>query len=256
MKNNRNNREEYSGLKLENSLLSKDEQLSIQLNDNLANYQPSNQQQIEFIPELEQLENHQLPGDNISTERDKKGLSQLNKNLAALAKQLAHQPELNGLLLSGLLLDSLTQIAEPFLEPKLDKQAAGVAVINRLREIVPDRFVGESQQPFCWRDPNLGQTYQFEIEGGDLIREQGKTKLTPKHLKVRKLHSRQTIFQASSLDHKSWQVQQCDFSSAQLRSLVHGENLLPKPRQKQQKLSREKPSLNSNYLTKPEIELW
>jgi hypothetical protein len=175
------------------------------------------------------LENNQLPLEKIATEVPLKGLYHLNKNLARVAKQLASQPDLNGLFLSGLIIDSFTQIADPFFDLKIDKQAAGVAVINRLREIVPDRFVGDSQEPFLWKDPYFGGgTYKFEVQGGDLIQEDGKTKLMPKHLKAKELNSANEVFQASSLDNRTWHIQKCDFSALQLKSLIQAENILQK----------------------------
>lgn len=193
------------------------------------------------------LKNHQLPSEKITTKTQQKGLYYLNKNLSRVAKQLTNQPDLNGLFISGLIMDSLTQIAEPFLEPKIDKQAAGVAVINRLQDILPDRFVGNSREPFIWKDPYLDrETYQFEVEGGDLIQEKGKTKLTPKHLKAKEINSGKEVFQASSLDNRNWHIEKCKFNSGQLRALVQAENLISEEKKGQLNLGKKniKPSKN------------
>lgn len=239
MNNNLNHEEKNALGKVENNLVLDKEELSVQLSDDLTDYQENNSENKELIPEFEPLELTKIPSERISTKPRPKSLYHLNKNLAQVAQKLANQPELNGLFVTGLIANTILQIQEGVLEvkkePDLDKQAAGVAVINRLKDIVPDRFVKDSREPFIWKEPEkAGKTYQFEVEGGDLIQVDGKTQLTPKNFQAIDLNSGEQIFQATSLDNRSWHIKQCDFSTSQLRALTQAENLLQK--QKEEKV--------------------
>lgn len=222
MENNLNDESEKSLIKGENNFLWEDKK-SVQLRNSL----PENQQKEELFAEFESSDDWE----RISTKPEKKGLSHLNKNLAQVAEKFANKPELNGLFITGLMANTLIQVGKPFLEKPLeqplDKQAVGSALIKRLSDIVPDRFGGNSQEPFLWQDPELsGKTYQFEVEGGNLIQVEGKTQLTPKHLKAKEVNSGEQVFQASSLNNRNWHIEQCDFTASQLKGLIRAENLL------------------------------
>ena len=180
--------------------------------------------------ELEQTENQE---DSLKSSKEKRGLYNLNKNLAIVARELANQNEINGLLLAGLPLTAVTKIAEPLVDRKtLDKQAAGVAVINRFQQILPDRFVGNSNQPFSWKDPNSGKKYKFQLSGGNLSQKQLTKLPSPRVLRGVEANSAKEVFVASSLDNKHWRIEKCDFNSSQLSSLAKAVNLQPKNQQK------------------------
>ena len=180
--------------------------------------------------ELEPTENQE---DSLKSSKEKRGLYNLNKNLAIVARELANQNEINGLLLVGLPLTAVTKIAEPLVDQKtLDKQAAGVAVIHRFQQILPDRFVLNSHQPFTWKDPYSGKKYKFQLSGGNLTQKQLTKLPSPRVLRGVEANSAKEVFVASSLDNKHWRIEKCDFNSSQLSSLAKAVNLQPKNQQK------------------------
>ena len=185
--------------------------------------------------ELEQTENQE---DSLKSSKEKRGLHNLNKNLAIVAQQLANQNEVNGLLLAGLPLTAVTKIAEPLVDRKtLDKQAAGVAVINRFQQILPDRFVLNSNQPFSWKDPNSGKKYKFQLSGGNLSQKEVRKLRSPRVLRGQETNSAKEVFVASSLDYKHWRIEKCDFNYSQISSLAKAENLQQKKKQNSNTIS-------------------
>lgn len=197
--------------------------------------------------------------DEITTSKQIKSLAQLNKNLAQVAQKFANRPELNGLFLISSVTNNVTQAIAPVLEAKenqLDKQGLGVALIRRLSEIVPDRFVGNSQEPFFWRDPNQkGKTYQFQVTGG-LVNDKGKTKFTAKTLKaiakgtasVSDLSTQSEVFKATSLDNRSWRIERCDFTRSQLMSLSQAQNLVEEEQKQENLLSAQSQNKQNIHL--------
>ncbi|MGB3655677.1 MAG: hypothetical protein WBA41_31320, partial [Rivularia sp. (in: cyanobacteria)] len=107
----------------------------------------------------------------------------INPSLTNIANQLANQQEVNGLLLTGLPLKTGISLSDTLLlEDKPDIQTAGLAILKRFQQILPQEFMelkaGESPKAFNWKDPELNKQYRFcfeaaktDIEGNILIPE-------------------------------------------------------------------------------------
>ncbi|MGB3653827.1 MAG: hypothetical protein WBA41_21785, partial [Rivularia sp. (in: cyanobacteria)] len=107
----------------------------------------------------------------------------INPRLTNIANQLANQQEVNGLLLTGLPLKTGISLTDTLrVEEKPDIQTAGLAMLKRFQQILPQEFMelkaGESPKAFNWKDPELNKQYRFcfeaaktDIEGNILIPE-------------------------------------------------------------------------------------
>jgi len=158
---------------------------------------------------------------------------QKNPALSNVANQLANQHEINGLFLTGLTLKTGISLAEIQAEEKPDVQTAGLAIIKRFQQVLPQEFiefkVGNSPKAFNWKDPESNKQYHFCFEAaqtnalGDI--------LTPASLKGYEKISGddliQPVFAGTLIDAKynSWSIEQCDFNKSQIQSL----NLATKP---------------------------
>lgn len=160
------------------------------------------------------------------------GFRKINPGLISAAHQLANQHEVNGLLLTGLTLKTGISVTDTLqTEEKPDIQNAGLAIIKRFQQVLPEEFIalkaGDSPQAFNWKDPESNKQYHFSFEAaqtnasGDI--------LTPASLKgYEKISgSMQPVFAATLIDAKynRWSIEQCDFNKSQIQSL----NLATKP---------------------------
>ncbi len=162
------------------------------------------------------------------------GFGKINPGLSSVANQLANQHEVNGLFLTGLTLKTGISLSETLkIEDKLDAQTAGLAIIKRFQQVLPQEFidltVGASPSSFNWKDPESNKQYQFCFEAaqtnasGDI--------LTPASLKgyekISGDDSIQPVFAATLIDAKynRWSIERCDFNKSQIQSL----NLATKP---------------------------
>ena len=157
----------------------------------------------------------------------------INPSLTNVANQLANQHEVNGLFLTGLTLKTGISLAEIQTEEKPDIQIAGLAIIKRFQQVLPQEFInfktGDSPKAFNWKDPESNKQYHFCFEAaqtnasGDI--------LTPASLRgyetISGNDSIQPVFAATLIDAKynSWSIEQCDFNKSQVQSL----NLATKP---------------------------
>lgn len=151
----------------------------------------------------------------------------INPSLTNIANQLANQQEVNGLLLTGLPLKTGISLSDTLLlEDKPDIQTAGLAILKRFQQILPQEFMelkaGEVPKSFNWKDPELNKQYRFcfeaaktDIEGNILIPE----KL--KGFDAKSGSNVQQVFEATLIDSKynRWSIEQCDFNKNQIKSL-------------------------------------
>ncbi len=84
----------------------------------------------------------------------------INPSLTNIANQLANQHEINGLLLTGLPLKTGISLSDTLrVEEKPDIQTAGLALIKRFEQVLPQEFMelkaGESPKAFNWKDPQI-----------------------------------------------------------------------------------------------------
>ncbi len=152
---------------------------------------------------------------------------QLNPGLRNVANQLASRSEIDGLLLTGLTLKTALPLTEIQTEDKPDVQTAGLAVIKRFQQVLPQEFIdlkaGNSPKDFNWKDPQSNKQYQFcfkaaqtNVEGDILI---------PASLKgfekIPGSDSMHPVFAATLIDAKynRWSIEQCDFDKSQIQSL-------------------------------------
>lgn len=93
---------------------------------------------------------------------------QLNPGLRNVANQLASRSEIDGLLLTGLTLKTALPLTEIQTEDKPDAQTAGLAVIKRFQQVLPQKFIdlkaGNSPKDFNWKDPQSNKQYHFCFE--------------------------------------------------------------------------------------------
>ncbi|NJN14040.1 MAG: hypothetical protein HC815_41690 [Richelia sp. RM1_1_1] len=151
----------------------------------------------------------------------------INPSLTNIVNQLANQQEVNGLLLTGLPLKTGISLTDTLrVEEKPDIQTAGLAMLKRFEQILPQEFIelktGEVPKAFNWKDPESNKQYHFcfeaaktDIEGNILI---------PQKLKGfdKKPDSNvQQVFEATLIDSKynRWSIEQCDFNKNQIQSL-------------------------------------
>jgi hypothetical protein len=111
-------------------------------------------------------------------------------------------------------------------EEKPDIQTAGLALLKRFQQILPQEFMelkaGEAPKSFNWKDPKSNKQYHFcfeaakiDIEGNVLIPE----KL--KGFDKKSDFNMQQVFAATLIDSKynRWSIEQCDFNKNQIQSL-------------------------------------
>ena len=151
----------------------------------------------------------------------------INPSLNNIANQLTNQHEVNGLLLTGLPLKSGISLSDTLrVEEKPDIQTAGLAVLKRFQQILPQEFIelkaGEAPKSFNWKDQKSNKQYHFcfeaaktDIEGNILIPEKLKGFDTKSGFNV------QQVFEATLIDSKynRWSIEQCDFNKNQIKSL-------------------------------------
>ncbi len=155
------------------------------------------------------------------------GFGKINPSLTTVANQLTNQHEVNGLFLTGLTLKTGISLVEIQAEEKPDVQTAGLVIIKRLQQVLPQEFInfktGDSPKAFNWKDPESNKQYHFCFEAaqtnasGDI--------LTPASLKgyekISSHNSIQPVFAATLIDAKynRWSIEQCDFNKSQVQSL-------------------------------------
>ncbi|NJM23196.1 MAG: hypothetical protein HC907_33305 [Richelia sp. SM1_7_0] len=182
---------------------------------------PGLQVEYQHIVNEEPPENHTILKSSFSVQGN------INPGLINIANQLANQPEINGLLLTGLPLKSSISIRDTLkVEDKPDIQTAGLAILKRFQQILPQEFMelkaGEVPKSFNWKDPELNKQYRFcfeaaktDIEGNILIPEKLKGFNTKSGSNV------QQVFEATLIDSKynRWSIEQFDFNKNQIKSL-------------------------------------
>jgi hypothetical protein len=181
---------------------------------------PGLQVEGEHIIDLDNLENQEI------IKSPSPGFGKINPGLTTVANQLTNQHEVNGLFLTGLNLKTGISVAETFqTEDKPDIQNAGLAIIKRFQQVLPEEFIalkaGDSPSSFNWKDPESNKEYKFCFQGaetnaeGDILR--------PASLKgyEKKAGSEEPIFSATLIDGKynRWNIEQCDFNKSQIQSL-------------------------------------
>ncbi len=204
--------------------------------DKLSVYSPSSSE-IVLTPGLQVEGQRIINPENSDADKTLKspppGFGQKNPALINVANQLANQHEINGLFLTGLTLKTGISLVEIQAEEKPDVQTAGLAIIKRFQQVLPQEFInfktGDSPKAFNWKDPELNKQYHFYFEAaqtnasGDI--------LTPASLKgyekISGNDSIQPVFAATLIDAKynRWSIEQCDFNKSQVQSL----NLATKP---------------------------
>lgn len=159
------------------------------------------------------------------------GLGKMNPSLAFFADKLVSRQEIDGLVLTGATLKAATILAK-FLETedKLDTQSAGNAVIKRFQQVLPEQFdqlkAGSSPKPFNWKDPHSGKQYRFEFEAAQSLEGNLLSPVLKGFEQVSGASdSLQPVFSAHLIDAKRerWNIEQCEFNSAQLGSLTAAE---------------------------------
>ncbi|MDJ0678097.1 MAG: hypothetical protein QNJ36_22385 [Calothrix sp. MO_167.B42] len=168
------------------------------------------------------LENHQ------TIETPSSRAKKINPSLIGTAHQLANQHEVNGLLLTGLGLKTGIYITNNLQnEGKPDIQNAGLAIIKRFQQILPEEFIafkaGDSPQAFKWEDPESNKQYHFYFETAQT--NEVEDIITPASLKGFEItsssDSMKPVFFANLIDvrYNHWSIEQCDFNQSQIQSL-------------------------------------
>ena len=178
--------------------------------------------------EDQQIINPDNSENNQTIETPSSGFRRINPGLIGTAHQLANQHEVNGLLLTGLTLKtgiSITNALQGDVKP--DIQNAGLTIIKRFQQILPEEFIafktGDFPQAFKWKDPESNRQYHFCFEAaqtneaGDIV--------TPASLKGFEINSgsdlMKPVFVANLIDvrYNHWSIEQCDFNQSQIQSL-------------------------------------
>lgn len=155
-------------------------------------------------------------------------LKKINPGLINAVSQLANQHEVNGLMLTGLGLKTGISVTDTLqTEEKPDIQNAGLAIIKRFQQVLPEEFMtlkaGDSPQSFKWKDPESNKQYYFYFEAAQTD-EFGDT-ISSASLKgfdiTSAADSIQLVFIANLIDVKynRWSIEQCDFNQRQIQSL-------------------------------------
>ncbi len=201
------------------------------LKENLVIPSPS-PNEIILTPGLQVEDQQIINPDNSETnqtiETPSSGARKINPSLIGTAHQLANQHEVNGLLLTGLTLKTGISITNALQgEDKPDIQNAGLTIIKRLQQILPEEFIafktGDSPQAFKWKDPESNKQYHFCFEAAQT--NEVEDIVTPASLKGFEISSgydsMQSIFVANLIDAKynRWSIEQCDFNQSQIQSL-------------------------------------
>ncbi|NJO60743.1 MAG: hypothetical protein HC836_21530 [Richelia sp. RM2_1_2] len=182
---------------------------------------PELQVEDQHIINEEPPENHTILKSSFSVQGN------INPGLINIANQLTNQQEVNGLLLTGLPLKSSISLRDTLkVEDKPDIQTAGLALIKRFEQVLPQEFInlktGEFPKAFNWKDPESNKQYRFcfeaaktDIEGNILISQ----KL--KGFEKKSSPNVQQVFEATLIDSKynRWSIEQCDFKKNQIQSL-------------------------------------
>ncbi|MEA5574725.1 hypothetical protein VB733_27025, partial [Calothrix sp. UHCC 0171] len=154
-------------------------------------------------------------------------LKKINPGLINAVSQLANQHEINGLMLTGLGLKTGISVTDTLqTEEKPDIQNAGLAIIKRFQQVLPEEFMtlkaGDYPQSFKWKDPESNKQYHFYFEAAPR-NEIGET-ITTASLKGFEIISGtdiKPVFIANLIDAKynRWSIEQCDFHQRQIQSL-------------------------------------
>jgi hypothetical protein len=203
---------------------------AIKTESNIASYSPS-PKEIVLTPGLPVESQQIINPDNVETQESLISASKfgkINPGLTNAANQLVNQHEVNGLLLTGLILKTGISVANTLqMEEKPDIQTSGLAIIKRFQQVLSQEFIalksGDSPSAFNWKDPESDQQYHFCFEAAQISVE-GDI-LTPASLRgfeyVSGSNSMQPVFNATLIDAKynRWSIEQCDFNSNQIQSL-------------------------------------
>ncbi|WP_337886401.1 hypothetical protein [Fischerella thermalis] len=157
------------------------------------------------------------------------GFEKMNPALTNLAQRLEARNEIDGLWLTGLTLKAGVSLASTLqTENKPDSQAAGLAIIKRFGQVLPQEFAelktGTSAKAITWKDPQSSKLYSFKFEP-PLTSLEGNI-LIPASIKGfekgSSFNSTQCVFAATLIDAKydRWSIEQCDFTANQIRSLT------------------------------------
>ncbi|RAM49233.1 MAG: hypothetical protein C6Y22_23030 [Hapalosiphonaceae cyanobacterium JJU2] len=157
------------------------------------------------------------------------GFEKINPALINLAQRLESRNEIDGLWLTGLTLKAGISLASTLqTENKPDSQAAGLAIIKRFGQVLPQEFAelktGTSAKVITWKDPQSSKLYSFQFEP-PLTSLEGNI-LIPASIKgfekASSFNSTQCVFAATLIDAKydRWSIEQCDFTANQIRSLT------------------------------------
>ncbi|PMB13053.1 hypothetical protein CI592_01395, partial [Fischerella thermalis CCMEE 5328] len=95
------------------------------------------------------------------------GFEKMNPALTNLAQRLEARNEIDGLWLTGLTLKAGVSLASTLqTENKPDSQAAGLAIIKRFGQVLPQEFAelktGTSAKAITWKDPQSSKLYSFK----------------------------------------------------------------------------------------------
>ena len=177
--------------------------------------------------EMESSTNPTPEEDKLNSPLSIEGLKKFNKQLGSLADKLTTKGELNGLFLLGLGTHLASTGINLLTREAKDQQEAGMAIIKRFEQILPERIQGDSLEPFVWKQPNSEKTYRFELSGGEPSKEKGKIGNTPKVLRgveLQKDGKEKEVFLATKQDpdthFSDWRIEQCDFSRSQIEALL------------------------------------
>ncbi|NJM73951.1 MAG: hypothetical protein HC862_29740 [Scytonema sp. RU_4_4] len=157
------------------------------------------------------------------------GFEKINLAFVNFAQRLESRNEIDGLWLTGLTLKAGVSLASTLqTENKPDSQAAGLAIIKRFGQVLPQEFAelktGTSSKAIRWKDPQSGKLYSFQFEPsktsleGDIFIPASIKGLE----KASGSNSTQCVFAATLIDAKydRWSIEQCDFTANQIRSLT------------------------------------
>jgi hypothetical protein len=157
------------------------------------------------------------------------GFEKMNPALTNLAQRLEARNEIDGLWLTGLTLKAGVSLASTLqTENKPDSQAAGLAIIQRFGQVLPQEFAelktGTSAKAITWKDPQSSKLYSFQFEP-PLTSLEGNI-VIPASIKgfekASSSNSTQCVFAATLIDAKydRWSIEQCDFTANQIRALT------------------------------------
>lgn len=214
--------------------------LDVATSDKNGTLSISHRGKLTLIPPLPVEDQHLVPTEeNSETEEflnsPHSRFTKMNSEVANIANQLASRNEIDGLWLTGKALVAGTSLASTLQTDELqDIQSAGLSIIKRFQQVLPQQFSefkdGKAPKGFAWKDPQSGKQYRFYFEA-DLTIPEGNVS-TPASLKgfekVSGDNSIHPMFVANLTDAKynCWSIEQCKFTTDQLRSLSVADRLM------------------------------